>query len=134
VTVQDITDRANLGRATFYLHFKIGKDQLLMSSLREMFDDLKSRITTPSPDIPVADMAMRSRRVLPTSDPEAGGICTFPVRQVARDLTGARGSKGASSDVRGGRLEIVTASRPVAAPGGANSAAADSPSTCCQAA
>ena len=59
VTVQDITDRANLGRATFYLHFKNGKDQLLMSSLREMFDDLKSRITPPSTDIPVADMAMR---------------------------------------------------------------------------
>jgi AcrR family transcriptional regulator len=51
VTVQDITDRANLGRATFYLHFKNGKDQLLMSSLREMFDDLRARISPPSPDI-----------------------------------------------------------------------------------
>lgn len=59
VTVQDITDRANLGRATFYLHFKNGKDQLLMNSLREMFDDLKSRIAPPSQDIPVSDMAMR---------------------------------------------------------------------------
>ena len=59
VTVQDITDRANLGRATFYLHFKNGKDQLLMTSLREMFDDLKSRISPPSPDIPLGDTAMR---------------------------------------------------------------------------
>ncbi len=59
VTVQDITDRANLGRATFYLHFKQGKDQLLMTSLREMFDDLKARITPPSSDIPLGDMALR---------------------------------------------------------------------------
>jgi AcrR family transcriptional regulator len=59
VTVQDITDRANLGRATFYLHFENGKDQLLMSSLREMFDDLKARITSPSSDISLGDMAMR---------------------------------------------------------------------------
>ncbi len=59
VTVQDITDRANLGRATFYLHFKNGKDQLLMTSLREMFDDLKARIIPPPPDMPLGDMAMR---------------------------------------------------------------------------
>ncbi len=59
VTVQDITDRANLGRATFYLHYQNGKDQLLMSSLREMFDDLKGRIAPPTPDMPMGDMAMR---------------------------------------------------------------------------
>lgn len=59
VTVQDITDRANLGRATFYLHFKNGKDQLLMTSLREMFDDLKGRITPQSPDVSASDVALR---------------------------------------------------------------------------
>ncbi|MEZ4667133.1 MAG: helix-turn-helix domain-containing protein [Anaerolineae bacterium] len=32
VTVQDITDRENLGRATFYLHYKNGKERLLMQS------------------------------------------------------------------------------------------------------
>lgn len=48
VTVQDITDRANLGRATFYLHYQQGKEQLLMESLRDMFDDLKTRFGTPS--------------------------------------------------------------------------------------
>ncbi|MEO8607039.1 MAG: TetR/AcrR family transcriptional regulator [Chloroflexota bacterium] len=36
VTVQDITDRANLGRATFYLHYKGGKDELLLSMMAEI--------------------------------------------------------------------------------------------------
>jgi AcrR family transcriptional regulator len=45
VTVQEITDRANLGRATFYLHYPEGKEQLFLAILKEMFDDLKSRST-----------------------------------------------------------------------------------------
>jgi AcrR family transcriptional regulator len=53
VTVQDIADRANLGRATFYLHF-VDKEDLLMSSLREMFDDLKARFGLPAaPTLPL---------------------------------------------------------------------------------
>ena len=39
VTVQDITDRANLGRATFYLHYK-DKEELLVKSLEAVFEDL----------------------------------------------------------------------------------------------
>jgi AcrR family transcriptional regulator len=35
VTIQDITDRANLGRATFYLHYK-DKDELLLSMMEEI--------------------------------------------------------------------------------------------------
>jgi AcrR family transcriptional regulator len=40
VTNQEITDRADLSRATFYLHYKNGKDELLASSLESMFDEL----------------------------------------------------------------------------------------------
>jgi AcrR family transcriptional regulator len=47
ITVQHITDKANLGRATFYLHFK-DKDELLSKSLEEVFEDLKLRIGQPS--------------------------------------------------------------------------------------
>ncbi len=39
ITVQDITDAADLSRATFYLHYS-DKDELLTNSLEEMFNDL----------------------------------------------------------------------------------------------
>jgi AcrR family transcriptional regulator len=44
VTVQDITQRANLGRATFYLHYKGGKEELLLSNLEEIYDELVARL------------------------------------------------------------------------------------------
>ncbi|HVO41987.1 MAG TPA: TetR/AcrR family transcriptional regulator [Aggregatilineales bacterium] len=43
VTVQDIVDRANLGRATFYLHYR-DKEDLLITSLKETFDGLVSAL------------------------------------------------------------------------------------------
>ena len=39
ITVQDITDRANLGRATLYLHYR-DKEDLLYNSLEEIIDEL----------------------------------------------------------------------------------------------
>jgi AcrR family transcriptional regulator len=43
VTIQNITDHANLTRATFYLHYKT-KDELLICALEEVFDDLVARM------------------------------------------------------------------------------------------
>jgi AcrR family transcriptional regulator len=43
ILVQDITDRADLARATFYLHYK-DKDELLYSSQEEIFDELVERM------------------------------------------------------------------------------------------
>lgn len=54
VSVQDITDRADLGRGTFYVHFT-DKEDIVWSTLREGFDgldnDLKERYygRVPSP-------------------------------------------------------------------------------------
>src|SRR5689334_22964558 len=38
-TVEDITNHANLGRATFYLHYR-DKEELLVSTLQNIFDEL----------------------------------------------------------------------------------------------
>ena len=43
ITIQQITDAADLSRATFYLHYK-DKDELLASSLEEMFDELMDSV------------------------------------------------------------------------------------------
>jgi AcrR family transcriptional regulator len=43
VTIQDITDRADLGRATFYLHFK-DKDELVWGFIDKALEDFFDRL------------------------------------------------------------------------------------------
>ena len=51
ITVQDITERANVGRTTFYLHYK-DKEALLAESLKqlvnELMQDVEPRSDSPS--------------------------------------------------------------------------------------
>ena len=59
VTVQDVLDRAHVGRSTFYLHYR-DKDDLLMSQL-EMFLEMMSTSLSVRKDkssrvVPVAEM------------------------------------------------------------------------------
>jgi AcrR family transcriptional regulator len=44
VTIEEITDRADLGRTTFYLHYK-DKEDLLLESISELVDDLVKQIS-----------------------------------------------------------------------------------------
>lgn len=46
ITIQHITDHADLSRATFYLHYK-DKDELLVNSLESMFDELVKSLKQP---------------------------------------------------------------------------------------
>jgi len=43
ITIQDIVDRANLGRATFYTHFR-DKEDLLLTSMKEGYQQLLARL------------------------------------------------------------------------------------------
>lgn len=43
VTVEEITDRADLGRTTFYLHYR-DKEELLLESIHEIVEDLLETI------------------------------------------------------------------------------------------
>lgn len=56
LTVQDITDRANLSRATFYLHFK-DKEELLTISLQEIYEGLRG----PGPDLSLSELRQNSK-------------------------------------------------------------------------
>ena len=52
ITIQDITDLADLNRATFYLHYN-SKEELLADSLEEHFDELVQRIATTTNNKPI---------------------------------------------------------------------------------
>lgn len=86
VTIQEITDTADLSRATFYLHYK-DKDELLASSLEEMFDELMDS---------VKDLMLR--RKLELVDGDAPSLPAFKhVEEYADLYKSLLGEKGVSS-------------------------------------
>jgi AcrR family transcriptional regulator len=59
ITIQQITDRANIGRATFYLHYS-DKEQLLMDTMQELIDDFVRQL----PVLSGQDLLAGDRRLL----------------------------------------------------------------------
>ncbi len=72
VTVQDITDRADLNRGTLYLHYR-DKQDLLLSSSADMFDELMAQLTPVTPehltmDVPTRNLVLLYQHVAANAD------------------------------------------------------------------
>lgn len=59
ITVGDIADQANINRATFYLHYR-DKEELLLSCMQDVYDDLVKRIEHLSKTQPLAELDLQS--------------------------------------------------------------------------
>jgi AcrR family transcriptional regulator len=72
ITVQDITDRADLNRGTLYLHYR-DKQDLLLSISADLFDELAAQLAPVAPehltvDVPERNLILLYRHVAANAD------------------------------------------------------------------
>ena len=80
VTVQDILDRADVGRSTFYAHYR-DKESVLTAAFEDLRDELRTDLATLTPDVPPS----------PTSPTGALFEHAYQRRAVYRALCGRQG-------------------------------------------
>jgi len=69
VTIEELTERADIGRTTFYLHYSAKQDLLL-----EQFDELLEQLVGQLSEIPLSSWSQQGR-VLPAEDHPGRPIC-----------------------------------------------------------
>ena len=84
VRIQDITDRANLGRGTFYLHYR-DKEELLVKSLQEVCDDLADHARQREKQTPIGLVAFQHAAENP---------------ELYRAILGAKGASAITRQIR----------------------------------
>lgn len=92
ITIQDITDRANIARTTFYLHFK-NVDDLLFQTMRDMYEDLYAQ----------SSYATATQDLLPQSEADCDATDFEHVGEFAefyKVMLGERGSAAFLTRVR----------------------------------
>ncbi len=117
ITIADITERANLGRTTFYLHYR-DKEDLLQESIKALLHDLHLDVeleteeicTFPTVSIRIFQHVMRRQRLYQAMLKEAGPTRTLEdvmrtyftelcQRFLSGDLLKVRSSSLASSEI-----------------------------------
>lgn len=76
VTIEEITSRADLGRTTFYLHFR-DKEDLLMKSISELVDDLIVQMA----QLPISEWRLESEATSSSPSP----VILLPFQHVAQN-------------------------------------------------
>lgn len=69
VTIEELTERADIGRTTFYLHYSAKQDLLL-----EQFDELLEQLVGQLSEIPLSSWSQQGR-VLPAEDHPGRPVC-----------------------------------------------------------
>jgi AcrR family transcriptional regulator len=96
VTVQDVLDRADVGRSTFYTHYR-DKEALLLAAFDELSEELRDEFDTPAPD---ADPAVPAEAVFRFA---------YGRQPAFRALCGKRGGEVVQRHLRRLLAELLTA-------------------------